>query len=344
MALIQQGVPKKYIRIIKNIYLNSTAQIKLESIGEEFPIARGVRQGDPLSPKLFSALLEHVFRNLEWDSVGININGTLLNHLRFADDLIIVCDNAASLQQMLQQLTEASKVVGLTINKTKTKAMTNSEEIAIIVDNEKIEYVRSYSYLGQLIAFQDQTNSEIERRISSAWNRYWSLKEIFKSKEFPIASKRKVFNTCVLPCLTYGCQTWALTRKHLQKLRTCQRGMERSMIGATLKDRKRAEDIRFITKVDDVLEKIRKLKWRWTGHMTRESDMKWTKIITEWQPRDGKRRRGRQTKRWADDLNSTGGAMWSRIAKDRLEWKKLEEAYVSQDTLNTKTGDPDVLE
>ncbi|GBP21852.1 RNA-directed DNA polymerase from mobile element jockey [Eumeta japonica] len=34
-----------------------------------------VRQGDPLSPKLFSAVLEHVFRRIDWDGFRINING-----------------------------------------------------------------------------------------------------------------------------------------------------------------------------------------------------------------------------------------------------------------------------
>ncbi|GBP36700.1 Putative uncharacterized transposon-derived protein F52C9.6 [Eumeta japonica] len=67
--------------------------------------------------------------------------------------------------------------------------------------------------------------------------------------------------------------------------------MERSMLGVTLKYSKRAADIRSVTKVEDGLTKIRRLKWRWTGHITRESRMKWTIIITEWQPRDDKRKR-----------------------------------------------------
>lgn len=339
-ALIQQGVPIKYIRIVKNIYANSTAQIKLESTGEEFPIARGVRQGDPLSPKLFSAVLESIFRDLEWDNFGININGRQLNHLRFADDLVLITDNAKTLQQMLQQLAEASRVVGLTINRSKTKVMTNREEILIKVDNEDIEYVKNYTYLGQLLSFRDRTDIEIESRVACAWKRYWSLKEIFKSKHFPMTAKKKVFNSCILPCLTYGCQTWALTQKNLLKLRSCQRSMERSMLGVTLKDRKRAADIRCTTKVEDVLKKIRQLKWRWTGHMTRESRMKWTKIITEWQPRDGKRKRGRQARRWTDDIKMIGGTIWSRKASNREEWKQLEEAYVSQDTLITEPGNP----
>ncbi|GBP30860.1 Putative uncharacterized transposon-derived protein F52C9.6 [Eumeta japonica] len=115
--------------------------------------------------------------------------------------------------------------------------------------------------------------------------------------------------------------------------------MERSILGVTLKDRKRAADIRSTTKVEDVLRKIRRLKWRWTGHMTRKSRMKWTKIITEWQPRDGKRKKGRQARRWTDDIKMIGGTIWSRKATNGEEWK-LEEAYVSQDTLITEPGNP----
>ncbi|XP_050563541.1 LINE-1 retrotransposable element ORF2 protein [Spodoptera frugiperda] len=133
-ALVEQGVPKKYIRIIKSIYETSTAQIKLETTGEEFRIAKGVRQGDPLSPKLFSAILESVFRGLEWENVGINIDGKKLNHLRFADDLVLTADNATTLQHMLQQLSEASRTAGLTMNGSKTK------ETLIDIEIRAIEY------------------------------------------------------------------------------------------------------------------------------------------------------------------------------------------------------------
>ncbi|GBP21445.1 hypothetical protein EVAR_12046_1 [Eumeta japonica] len=44
-------------------------------------------------------------------------------------------------------------------------------------------------------------------------------------------------------------------------------------------------------------------------------------------------KRGRQAKRWMDDIRKIGEATWSRKARDREEWKRLEEAYVSQDTL-----------
>ncbi|GBP28564.1 Retrovirus-related Pol polyprotein from type-2 retrotransposable element R2DM; Endonuclease [Eumeta japonica] len=81
-SLKNQGIPTVYIKIIKSIYAKSKARIKLESLGETFKIERRVRQGDPLSPKLFSAVLENVFRKLHWNYYGLDIDGRKLNHLR----------------------------------------------------------------------------------------------------------------------------------------------------------------------------------------------------------------------------------------------------------------------
>jgi len=51
---------------------------------------RGVKQEDPISPNLFTCLLEDIsFKSLEWD-YGISINGLRLNNLRFADDIILI--------------------------------------------------------------------------------------------------------------------------------------------------------------------------------------------------------------------------------------------------------------
>ena len=133
-ALRRQGVQEKYIQIIKNVYIASTAQVKLESTGNEFPIRRGVRQGDHISPQLFSPVLEMIFRNLNWTKKGININGENLNHLRFADDLILFSEDTRTVGQMLEQLSDESVKAGLQ-NLTRTKIMTNAKQTGT---NEKI--------------------------------------------------------------------------------------------------------------------------------------------------------------------------------------------------------------
>lgn len=339
-ALRGQNVQDRYIRILKNIYSKSTAQVRLEKSGEEFSIERGVRQGDPISPKLFSAVLEMIIRNLEWEEQGININGENLSHLRFADDLILFSECPRALQQMLQQLADQSAVAGLTMNITKTKIMTNSSETQkITVNMQEVEYVDEYIYLGQLISPTGTMHKEVERRIANTWKRYWSLSEVMKDRGMPIKAKRKVYNMCILPCLTYGCQTWALTETLTNKINVCQNSIERSVIGAKRKDKVRLTEIKNKTKFTQANSLCRTLKWRWIGHMLREKQEKWTKTITEWYPRDGKRNKGRQTKRWEDDIKKVAGPEWIRVAKDREKWKSLEEAYVERQAVFEPNAD-----
>ncbi|KAL0832588.1 hypothetical protein ABMA28_000786 [Loxostege sticticalis] len=320
-SLREQGIQNSYVNIIKNIYSESKARIRLESIGETFPIEKGVRQGDPLSPKLFTAVLEQLFRKLDWGHLGLNINGTRLSHLRFADDLVILEEDPITLESMIQTLVDRSREVGLEMNTSKTKMMTNSIPIDITINGQKLEYVKEYVYLGQIISPKDQMSKEIDKRIASGWKTFWALKEIMKSKELGMKIKKKTFDTCILPCITYGCETWALTKHHRDKLVRCQRSMERSMLGLKLMDKIRSTDIRRKTKLTDILLRIDKLKWRWTGHMLRCKKEK-----------DGTRKQGRKVRRWEDDLKLTLGPHWIRVAADRKQWKELEEAFAVRHT------------
>ena len=73
-ALHQQGVEREYIEVLKDIYTDCTTKVMLHKESEEIPIKKGVRQGDTISPKLFTACLESIFRSLHWENKGININ------------------------------------------------------------------------------------------------------------------------------------------------------------------------------------------------------------------------------------------------------------------------------
>lgn len=66
--------------------------------------------------------------------------------------------------------------------------------------------------------------------------------------------------------------------------------------------------------------------------MLRDPQEKWSKNVTNWYPRNGKRSRGRQQTRWEDDLKLTAGPHWRRVACDRSQWKLLEEAYAKRQT------------
>ena len=103
-ALIRQNIPKKYIRTLLNINANCSTSIRLYHNDIVIPINRGVRQGDPISPKLFTAALVDMFRKLNWENYGIMVDGELLSHLRFADDIVLFAYHIQTATEMLKEL------------------------------------------------------------------------------------------------------------------------------------------------------------------------------------------------------------------------------------------------
>ena len=116
-----------YVKILENIYKGATARVHLDNhVSEPFAIGRGMRQGDPISPKLFTAVIEEIFKKADLDK-GINIDGERLQNLRFADDVALVTKTTKEMEEHLNKLNTESKNCGLKIYKGKTKFMTNFE-------------------------------------------------------------------------------------------------------------------------------------------------------------------------------------------------------------------------
>ena len=169
------------------------------------------------------------------------------------------------------------------------------EEADVTVSSRTLENVDFYIYLGQRISMNTCKEMEIKIRISMGWQAFSRHSAILKDKRMPLCLKRQVYNKCVLPVVTYGVQTWNLSKKTLLKLRTMQRAHERIMLDITWKDRKKKPhgSVREQTKLRDILYTISKLKWDWAGHVARQSDNRWMCCLTHWTQQGHTRNRGR---------------------------------------------------
>ena len=111
-------------------------------------------------------------------------------------------------------------------------------------------------------------------------------------------------------------------------LSLAQTKMEISMLNITYKVRKTNIWVRERTKVIDIIETVRKMKWSWAGNINRLKDDRWTSRVTTWRPYDKKRRQGRPAKRWRDDLDKYwSDTIWRRKAQDRVIWRQHAEAF-----------------
>jgi hypothetical protein len=228
---------------------------------------------------------------------------------------------------MMSSAFEESKKAGLNPNETKTKIITNTNELDFFVDNVEYEVVSEYNYLGQVTTFKNQEEKQVDARISSAWKSYWALKKYFKSR-LPLFHKKRLFDACVLPVFTYGAQTWSLTEDSKEKLAIAQRSMERSMMNIRLSDKISNAKIRKITKVKDVICAAKELKWNWAGHIQRYSDERFPKLVEIWNPTDGHRSRGRPKIRWKDEIEEKASCFWRRKAVNRELWKNIGTSFI----------------
>ena len=104
-------------------------------------------------------------------------------------------------------------------------------------------------------------DKEIQRRVMAGWAAYAKHRDIFKSN-LAICLKRQVYNSCVLPAMTYGAETWTLTKQAHNKLAATQTKMDRSMLNITYKDRRTNIWVRERTKLIDIIYTVRKMKPR----------------------------------------------------------------------------------
>ena len=188
-AIESLGVKQIYINILKYIYQNTYAFIHFIKTRKFLN-----RQGNCISPKLFSACIENILRKLNWENKGIKIDSETFTHLRFADDIVLVSHDLKELQTVLEELNREIKAVGLEMNIKKTQVMFNEQidrEPEVKIDQIPLKIVSFYIYLGQLITTLPNKEKKIKRRISSGWQAFGRAISIFERK-MPISLKFRV--------------------------------------------------------------------------------------------------------------------------------------------------------
>ena len=105
---------------------------------------------------------------------------------------------------------------------------------------------------------EENKDNEIQRRSKEAYAKH---RDLFKSN-IDICLNRQVYNSCVLPAMAYGAETWTLTKQAENKLSAAQTKMERSMVNITYKDRRtswewRAHDRLTMSRHDEVFAQPR---------------------------------------------------------------------------------------
>ena len=134
--------------------------------------------------------------------------------------------------------------------------------------------------------------------------------------------------TLILSTFLYACESWTLTAEIERRIQTLEMRCYRRLLNISYKDHVTNEEVRnriqnAIGVHDDLLTMVKKRTLRWYGHISRSSGM--AKTILQGTVK-GARRRGRQKKRWEDNIKEWTGMGFGdslRAAEDREEWKGI---------------------
>ena len=205
------------------MYSSAKACIKAKNTrGNLFISEVGLRQGDNLSPLLFSIYLNdfELFLSKYYDGITFNCvnENDIYLHLHlytllYADDTIIMAESDQDLQTALDAVFSFCKLWYLELNISKTKVIIFSrgkvrKHIKFAFDGTELEVVDQYTYLGVTFNYNNTFYKSIARQISQAKKAMFSLITKSRRLDVPIDITLDLFDKLVLPILIYGSEVW----------------------------------------------------------------------------------------------------------------------------------------
>ena len=118
-----------------------------------------------LSPFLFNFYAECITRNagLEEAQAVIKLAGRNINHLRYADDIMLMTESEEEPKSLFMKVKEASEKVGLQLNIQKTEVMASDPITSWEMDGETVETVSDFIFGGSKITADGDCSHEIKR-------------------------------------------------------------------------------------------------------------------------------------------------------------------------------------
>ena len=161
-----------------------------------------------------------------------------------------------------------------------------------IGQNDKLECVEKFCYLGDMIGSGGGAEEASRARVRCAWAKFRELSPILTARGASLIVKGKIYRACVQSVLVYGSETWAMKVDDMQRLERTERLMVRWMCSVSLKDRIPSKELNRYLGVSSVTDVVRRGRLRWFGHLERKGVDDWVSACRDMEV-TGDRGRGR---------------------------------------------------
>ena len=223
--LHKYDIKGKCFKVIYNMYNDIKSCVEYNGEKSQFfPCLTGVRQGENLSPFLFSIFLndlENFFCSLDGlplEKIREKLENKLdifykIFAILYADDTVILSETEEGMQQSLDIFQSYCELWKLNINVNKTKVMIFSKrkckrEYNFTLQGEILEIVDMYSYLGVIFKYNGTFVETKKGLTNQAQKALFCIYKLVQNESIPVDLQLKLFDAMIEPILLYGCEVW----------------------------------------------------------------------------------------------------------------------------------------
>ena len=169
---LEYRVPGYILRILVFWYENQAMSVRWGNLlSESFHVINGVRQGGILSAYLFNVYIDDLSSRLNKLSIGCALGDFLINHLMYADDLVLISPSTRGLFKLISECQKYGIEFDILYNPLKSAVMFFKTESTLSIKmpnfkicNENIKVVQEYAYLGHILTDKLSDNLDILRQ------------------------------------------------------------------------------------------------------------------------------------------------------------------------------------
>lgn len=222
--IMKSGWYGKVIDTLRSLYSKTSYRVKKDGwVSFLIKNVLGVNQGGVASGLLFRKYLSDLDEYLK-TKLGICVGEVIIMHILWADDLILITDGEIGMQRHLDGLLEFCRKNLAIVNEIKTKCMTfgKVKKVTVKFNGKIIEQVDSYKCLGNIISPISRFNAN-PFKLNTTYMCDKARKALYavshRTKNVsPLTPEIKfhLFNSLILPILTYGSEVWSVNKSSLK--------------------------------------------------------------------------------------------------------------------------------
>lgn len=349
LVLQRLGVPVYLINRIISACL--TERTSLQWFGQrtaEFNKTRGIKQGCPLSPKLFVYLLHQALLRLQQLMPELFLGQTdriRLPCLRvYADDILAVLTESSQIPRLISLLETCLSEFGLSLNVSKTEVLVRDPAYCDVRDPPSqcqfgpfnLKLVTKLKYLGAYITSSLNRRETVSDRVSKALRVYRSIADFSRRYRLCWKTIARIYHTVIAPIVLYGLKVTTLTKQSRDRLRDMEYKIVSGLflLSRPVDDDDAASSNRTSERVDidqvldgrTIIRKVRVARLVYWAHLRRMDESSLLVMAADYHL-PGPYKRGRPCFNWAhsveEDMKCIGisEAYLQELAQDKVRFR-----------------------